>query len=77
MLIRVLLVDPIPITLFELYCIQFWWDLGIEMAKRAQEESSTATVVVVVVIYLFYSNSISKEALKGIDEEYFRSLLHG
>ena len=46
------------------------------MAKRAQEESSTATVVVVV-IYLFYSNSISKEALKGIDEEYFRSLLHG
>ena len=74
MLIRVLLVDPIPITLFELYCIQFWWDLGIEMAKRAQEESSTAAVVV---IYLFYSNSISKEALKGIDEEYFRSFLHG
>ena len=76
MLIRVLLVDPIPITLFELYCIQFWWDLGIEMAKRAQEESSTAAVVVVV-IYLFYSTSISKEALKGIDEEYFRSFLHG
>ena len=67
MSIRVLLVDPIPITLFELYCIQFWWDLGIEMAKRAQEESSTAAVVVVV-IYLFYSTSISKEALKGIDE---------
>ena len=44
------------------------------MAKRAQEESSTAAVVV---IYLFYSNSISKEALKGIDEEYFRSFLHG
>ena len=61
------MVDPIPITLFELYCIQFWWDLGIEMAKRAQEESFTAAVVVVV-IYLFYSTSISKEALKGIDE---------
>ena len=76
MLIRVLLVDPIPITLFESYCIQFWWDLEIEMAKRAQEESSTAAVVVVV-IYLFYSTSISKEALKGIDEEYFRSFLHG
>ena len=45
-------------------------------SKRAQEESFTAAVVVVV-IYLFYSTSISKEALKGIDEEYFRSFLHG